>query len=69
MAHSQKSDSSVSKDRNLILVAHNSELFPESHSLRSSSFAVPENRRNPSHDDLLPSFHHENRHTEEHTKR
>ena len=69
MAHNQKSDSSVNKDKNLILVAHNSELFPESLFLRNSSFGTLENRRNSSHNNLFPTFHQENRFKEENIRR
>jgi hypothetical protein len=61
----QKSDSSANKDKNLILVAHNSDIFSDSLYPRNSSFGGLEIRRNSSHNNLFPTFHQENRYKEE----
>ena len=64
-----KSDSSASKDKNLILVANNSDLYSDSLYPRNSSFGGLDIRRNSSHNNLFPTFHQENRIKEEPVKK
>jgi hypothetical protein len=61
MTHNPKSDSAVNKDKNLILVSSNSDIFGEGPMAalfsRNSSYNTQEFRRNSSFRDILPNFH------------
>ena len=65
-----KTDSGISKDKNLILVSNNSDMFGDTGNInfllsRNSSHNVPEYRRNSSVGNLFPGFTQENKGKEE----
>ena len=69
MSLNQRNDTTVNRDINLILVANNSELYPDSFYHRNSSLGNLESRRSSAHNNLFPTFHQENRFKEEPVKR
>ena len=63
MSHNKKSESGVTKDKNLVLISNNSaDIFdPPAFSMlsRNSSLGMSEFRRNSSHNNLFPAFNQE----------
>lgn len=73
MAHNSRSDSGLNRDKNLILVSNNSDIFGENNltSLlsRNSSYNPADYRRNSSVNNLFQNFTQETRNKEEPVKR
>lgn len=65
MAHNSRTDSGINRDKNLILVSNNSDIFGENNlgSLlsRNSSYNPPDYRRNSSVNNLFQNFTQEPR--------
>ena len=70
MSHNKKTESGVTKDKNLVLISNNSaDIFdPPAFNMglsRNSSLGLSEFKRNSSHNNLFPAFNQESRIKEE----